>query len=178
MSFEIQTVDFTIMPAGLADLLLVTQQPDVQMIPLTSERIAQQHRAGWVALSTEAEEIPGRAVGYVGVTFGYRNDSIYEIGGLVVDPEQRGKGLGQALVTHATREVLKYPGVHPIAFCNPLSIKLFKKAGFQLATGGEVPSEAYEFCGDCRKQPGDGICCDLVLTLEEETAVQIRGQIS
>jgi N-acetylglutamate synthase-like GNAT family acetyltransferase len=170
MSFEIQTVDFNELPAGLDQLFLATQEPDVQMIPLTTERATRQHRVGWAALNQE-----GIAVGYIAVTFEYGEGAIHEIGGLVVDPEQRGKGLGQALVDYATNEVSK-TGAHPIAFCNPLSIRLFKKAGFIPAEGG-APVEAYEFCGDCRKQPECGGCCDQVLTFNEESTVAIRGHL-
>lgn len=51
-------------------------------------------------------EWDGQVIGWIHYFFARRlaSASFHEIGGLVVVPEYRGRGIGQALVTHATRQ--------------------------------------------------------------------------
>lgn len=159
MNYEVHALSPSELPEGMAELIAISRQPEVQMLELTEEDVAH-HARRWGAFMPDQN---GKLVGYIAETRSYRGGTIIEIGGLVVHQDYRGNGIARALISAATADTLEYPDVQPIAFCNGLSTPLFQAEEYKLAHSGCIPAEAYDFCADCRKKPTYKKCCDLVL---------------
>ena len=117
----------------------------------------------------------GHPVAHAAITLVYDDAKVIEIGGVIVHPSERRRGLGAAATLGAIalgKE--KYPGWLQIALCNAASLPLFIKLGaieMDAKTAQEaVPSEAWEACATCpnflaAKAQGK-ICCDTPVSLE------------
>jgi hypothetical protein len=91
-----------------------------------------------------------------------------EVGTLWVPPESRrnkiASNIADLLVSHITREVVD-TGVAPYAFCNKLSLPVFKGAGYNIKTARDVPPSALSACDHCPAKPATG-CCDTIVVYE------------
>lgn len=147
-----------IVPTELEEIVAVTTSQGVQMLPLDGEKL-HSHKLAVVAYLGE------KIVGYCASTYHYNNteNSLMEVGALVVLPEHRHHGIAKDLVPKVTASVHNL-GLGAIAFCNPASAPIFEEANYQLASAEQVPAEAIEPCNTCpmQKLHKNGICCDEV----------------
>ena len=147
-----------IIPPELAEIIAITQDTSVQMLPLTGENLKNHHMA-------VVAQIGEMIVGYCAGTYPYEQHSgnMMEVGSLVVVPEFRYLGIAHQLVPAVTKQVHSI-GWGAIAFCNTASASIFTKAGYQLATTDQVPPEALGPCNTCpmQKLHSNGVCCDEV----------------
>ena len=142
------------------------------MLPKSPEELLSLFQEGRSVVIVNSENKP---VAHAAVTIVYDNAGVIEIGGVIVDPSERRKGLGTAAVMGAValgRD--KYPGWYQMALCNLASLPLFVKLGateIDAKTAQEVvPPEAWEACITCpsfqmAKSQGK-ICCDTPVSLE------------
>jgi amino-acid N-acetyltransferase len=84
-----------------------------------------------------------------------------EIKSLAVAPEDRGTGVGTALVTQAMEQARQL-GV-PRVFALTLEAKFFERAGFAVVKKGELPMKVWSDCARCPKQDD----CDEVAVLRD-----------
>lgn len=124
-----------------------------QMLPVTRQDVTEKF-AGVIAMAE------GVFSGYVAATtpVKHMNGEMSEVGSLWVPKTYRGQGVARALVGHIS-EVIWQKGVVPYAFCNPLSIGVFKSSGYEQSGPEAIPVEAFRLCMGCPKQPDEG-CCD------------------
>ena len=73
-----------------------------------------------------------------------------EVKSLAVGPEERGKGVGTALVTAAIEQARQL-GV-PRVFALTLEPKFFERAGFTVVKKEELPMKVWSDCARCPKQ--------------------------
>ena len=127
------------------------EQP--QMLPVTPEDIISRH-CGVVAMS---ENI---FCGYIGAESpdSYKGNNMSEVGTLWVPDSFRHQKIASRLVKAATEEVASKGSV-PYAFCNPLSLTVFTRSGYDPAEAAEIPAVAFNACKDCPVKPMSG-CCD------------------
>ncbi len=135
------------------------------MIELTPAGIAA-HVLGLIARLEEA----GPPVGYRAVTQVYEADLSYEVGGLIVDPEMVGQGIGSQVAEELV-EVAQYtfPLATLVVFCNDKSAPISIKHGFQPMPEAEVPPAALALCVECpmyAKRAVGQLCCDTILCLK------------
>lgn len=96
-----------------------------------------------------------------------------EVGGAVVMPEFRRRGLASAMLHNlidTVQESEEYPGgTRLVAFTNLKSRGYFEKAGMRpLRDGERLSTDAFALCGDCTSCPTSGAmpwedpqqCCD------------------
>ncbi len=154
-----------IIPPELNEIIAITQDTSVQMLPLDGEKLAS-HQTAVIA------KIGETVVGYCAGTYLYKQQgaSMMEVGALVVVSELRHLGIAHQLVPKVTDEVHSL-GYGAIAFCNPASTPIFKTAGYKAATLDQVPEEALGPCSTCPMQSlhTNGICCDDVYISFSET---------
>ncbi len=145
-----------IIPPELDEIIAITQDASVQMLPLDAEKLASHHTA---VVAKMAKKI----IGYCAGTYLYKQQStsMIEVGALVVVPEHRHLGIAHQLVPKVTDQVHSL-GYGAIAFCNPASTPIFQTAGYEAATLDQVPEEALGPCSTCPMQAlhTNGICCD------------------
>jgi N-acetylglutamate synthase-like GNAT family acetyltransferase len=156
-------------PAGLQELLAVSQDQNVQMLPLTEADLAA-HTVAYGAFLPD-----GSVVGYAALTHTYQQGKfvVGEVGGVMVHPNQRKHGIAANLIGAVTIAVVQ-KGMTPMAFCNPLSAGRFEANGYVRRADEAAPPEAFAFCSDCRKKPPTG-CCDTVYFLPPDVTVDIRN---
>ena len=157
VTYELYTPPETkIIPPELDEIVTITQDTSVQMLPLDGEKLAS-HQTAVVAKMGET------IVGYCAGTYLYEQQGtpIMEVGALVVVPEHRHLGIAHQLVPAVTEQVHSL-GYGAIAFCNPASTPIFQTAGYKVATLDQVPEEALGPCSICPMQAlhSNGICCD------------------
>jgi len=161
---------------GLSSSIMTTLQAATSgehMIPLTPDKL-REHSLGVTILSM------GRVAGYTGITSEYvltdaqgARHRALEVGGAVVMPEFRRRGLASAMlhkVIESVRENPDYPdGTRLVAFTNEHSRGYMEKAGMTpLAPGEQLSTDAFELCRDCTQCPIAGlkpwedpsVCCD------------------
>jgi N-acetylglutamate synthase-like GNAT family acetyltransferase len=124
-----------------------------QMLPATPQEIYNKH-AGFIALSD------GEFAGYIGATqpVVWNNTPMPEVGAFWVPKEFRGQGNGHKLVA-AISQALKQAGELPYALANSVSEPIFTAQGYTAAQSHEVPTSAFDLCGNCPFKPALG-CCD------------------
>ncbi len=94
-----------------------------------------------------------------------------ELGAVVVDPEQRGKGWGTIAVIALLGLVKeKFPDKKPFALCNIYSLGIFMRAGGQIIKDPNLlPNEVWKECNNCpnfQKAKSEGrLCCDTPVLL-------------
>jgi N-acetylglutamate synthase-like GNAT family acetyltransferase len=64
---------------------------------------------------------------------------IHEIGSLIVNPNNRGKGIAHQLVSVMTNHLLSLGVNQIIAFCNPDSESIFRDAGYKIQNPEQSP---------------------------------------
>ena len=95
---------------------------------------------------------------------------LLEIGSVIVDPNQRGNGYG-TMATSATWSLAidKYPNHQKIAFCNDVSLGIFKLLGAIEAKTNQLPSEVWDGCLKCSRmvkaKEAGKLCCDTIVVL-------------
>lgn len=145
-----------VIPPELDEIIAITQDTSVQMLPLDGEKLAS-HKTAVVAKMGEI------IVGYCAGTYLYEQEgaSMMEVGALVVLPGYRHLGIAHQLVPAVTKQVHML-GHGALAFCNLASTPIFKNAGYQAAILDQVPEEALGPCSTCPMQSlhKNGICCD------------------
>ena len=124
-----------------------------QMLPLAVEEVVNQ-RLAVVALS--GEKFAGQVAAKHPIT--HQGDDMTEVGSLVVSPQFRRMKIASHL-TAAMSWHLTLQGEVPYAFCNGLSLPIFQRAHYELATGSEIPPQAFGLCAKCSSRPDQG-CCD------------------
>ena len=140
-----------------------------QMLPLSVEKMAT-HVVGPLAFTEETGEL----VGYRAITQRYQSGDRewLELGGLVVNPAERGRGYGRQIadaIFALAKE--RYPDSSFVVFCNTQSLPLSLRHGFTPASSlDEIPSEAFSLCQNCPiKQSGQlqagKLCCDTIVVL-------------
>jgi len=141
------------------------------MIPKTTEELLNLFQEGRSVVILDYQNKP---IAHAAITFLYSN-SVIEIGGVIVDPKERRKGLRSAVVRGAIALGKdNFPGCIQMALCNQYSLDLFLKLGAQeldLQTALKViPQEAWELCSSCPNQvqaKSQGkLCCDTPVSLE------------
>lgn len=127
-----------------------------QMLPITPEAVMQK-QLGVVVLHEST------FAGYVGATNPiFHNDtSMLEVGSLWVTGEYRKKGLAHVMVSSITRKLVERQYL-PYAFCNSLSLPIFKSVGYVETCSKSVPSCALDACSDCPMKPKTD-CCDTIV---------------
>jgi ribosomal protein S18 acetylase RimI-like enzyme len=143
------------------------------MIPLTPDKL-RAHQLGVTLLDTD------RVAGYTGITSEYvltdgqgTRHRALEVGGAVVLPEYRRRGLASAMLRKIIADVHEDPaypkGTRLVAFTNIGSRGYMEAAGMvPLAEGESLSTDAFVLCGDCTQCPLVGIkpwedpsvCCD------------------
>lgn len=86
-----------------------------------------------------------------------------EIKSLAVGPEDRGTGVGTALVSTAVDQALEL-GV-PRVFALTLEPKFFERVGFRIVTKEELPMKVWSDCARCPKQDE----CDEIAVIRDLT---------
>jgi hypothetical protein len=89
-----------------------------------------------------------------------------EVGSLWVPFKDRGQGIAHQLVTYISQSMHK-EGTIPYAFCNPLSLGIFKSSGYAEAVAEAIPIQAFGLCASCPMKPKVG-CCDTTLLYSGE----------
>lgn len=89
-----------------------------------------------------------------------------EIKSLAVGPENRGTGVGTALVSTAVEQALEL-GV-PRVFALTLEPKFFERVGFRIVTKEELPMKVWSDCARCPKQDE----CDEIAVIRDLTKIQ------
>ncbi len=145
-----------------------TSQPDEhgdipQMLPITEEDIFGKF-LGVVA------SVDGRFGGFIGAMQPdtHRDTDMSEVGSLWVEPGLRRHGIGGVLVQTASN-LLKLEEILPYAFCNPQSLHIFARNGYDEATLRDVPEVAGSLCAQCPKRGARllGVeCCDTVMVYQ------------
>lgn len=135
-----------------------------EMIPLTYSRILR-HRIGLLGF------LDGNLAGYAAVTEVY-SPSVIEVGGLVVNPDMRRRGIGTAMITQIMAEAREWLGPDQVfAFANNKSKPLFEAMGGVLVEDvmNDLPDEVWKLCDRCpRFEEACAIgkqCCDRVLDI-------------
>lgn len=148
--FDVQSGDI----AELDNIIAVSNEPGVQMLPLYEAKI-KAHKGAVIA------KLGNEVIGYCAITFDYGETA--EVGGLTVPKEYRRHGIGNGLVQSVTEKVHSI-GKNAIAFCNPSSASLFENNGYYQADYNEVPPEALKQCSACTMKDlhKNGVCCDKV----------------
>ena len=133
------------------------EQP--QMLPVEAEAVLGKHM-GVVALFGQ------EFAGYIGATEPdtHNGAKMPEVGSLWVPEAFRNQGIAKKLVKVISADLLALDEL-PYAFCNPLSLPIFIKAGYEQAGTEEVPPVALTLCKVCPKRPPTG-CCDTLLILK------------
>ena len=135
------------------------------MIALSSQKLSS-HLLGVLAFTGNDNKL----LGYRAVTESYEDGNWLEIGGIVIDPAKRGRGLGQIVANtqfQTARE--SYPTSNFVIFANPTSIRISQNQGFKIVSDlTEVPREALDVCKNECKQFASAcsmgrICCDEIL---------------
>lgn len=150
--------------------VLQTWTASEHMIPLSFQKISS-HLLGVLAFTGKDNEL----LGYRAVTESYDNGNWLEIGGIVIDPTKRGRGLGQ-IVANTQFQLAKetYPSSNFVIFANPTSIRISQNQGFEVVSSiSDVPSEALDLCKQECKQFTSAcrmgrICCDEILVYHQK----------
>lgn len=127
-----------------------------QMLPITAEAVMQKH-LGVVALHNDV------LAGYVGATnpIFHIGTPMLEVGSLWVPGEYRKQGIAHMLIDAITSKLIENNYL-PYAFCNSLSLPIFKNIGYFETCSKSVPSCAIEACFECPMKPKTD-CCDTIL---------------
>lgn len=127
-----------------------------QMLPVSPQTVMQK-RLGVVALHK------GKLAGYVGATnpIAYSTTEMLEVGSLWVPDRYRENGIAHALVGSITSTLVRKQYL-PYAFCNTLSLPIFKSAGYDEVCSKSVPTCALEACSTCPMKPKTD-CCDTIM---------------
>lgn len=158
---ELQDLDF----AGIDELLEETSKDGIQMLPVNKKVLYER-------LNNEAPQvimmIGEEVVGYCAMTQEYKKEdgdssTVHEIGSLIVNPNNRGKGIAHQLVSVMTNHLLSLGVNQIIAFCNPDSESIFRDAGYKIQNPDNLPMAIFEPCAQCPKKPKSGGCCDTIL---------------
>ncbi|MDQ5886326.1 MAG: hypothetical protein QG628_723 [Patescibacteria group bacterium] len=129
-----------------------------QMLPISANAVMQK-QLGIVALCEES------FAGYVGATnlILHNSTPMLEVGSLWVPGKYRHKGIAHELVGAITSNLVDRQYL-PYAFCNELSLPIFKSAGYLETCSGSVPSCALDACSACPMKPKTD-CCDTIVVL-------------
>lgn len=135
-----------------------------EMIPLDPRKIVH-HRLGVLGF------LDGELAGYAAVTEVY-SPSVVEVGGLVVNPDMRRRGVGSALIRRVINQAREWLAPDQVfAFANEKSKPLFEQLGGVLVTDvmNDLPDEVWKLCNVCpRYQEACAVgkqCCDRVLDI-------------
>ncbi len=125
------------------DIIALSAQES--MVPITEDSL-RRHHVGVVAVRDS-----GEFAGYTAVTHVYSQHTV-ELGGLLVPPELRGRGIAQSLVHSVVERAHQEMEVDMIlAFSNQDSANIFRKLGGRVVPNPEIlPSEVWKVCHSCR----------------------------
>lgn len=107
----------------------------------------------------------GTPIGYAAITKEWPGNWM-ELGSVVIDPDERGKGNGHKMVGELFKKAKeKFPNSNLFALCNKFSLKLFTDNGAVIMTDSSVlPEEVWEDCIKCSSfqavKAAGKICCD------------------
>lgn len=170
IEWEISSGDLDIATETLELLEMATSKE--QMIPLTEETIEGHH------IRVLAWNL-GRLAGYAAINAPYdfqdsagEHHDALELGGAVVLPDFRGKGLASTMlqkrvdILEQSDEIIN--GTRAVVFTNEKSRGYVQRGGFvPLAAGEALPKAAFELCDTCTHCPLDirpvddpTQCCD------------------
>ncbi len=153
--------------AQLAQAWQAAEHP--RMLPLGPEEMSA-HPMGLVAFLREGEDPEDERVfaGYNAVVHKYE-DGTLEVGGLIVNPELRKRGIALAIKEEIVRRLNEvYPDEKIITFVNENSHAVNKRVGFEEVGFEEVPAGALDLCAACPSKTEldiGKICCDTPLAL-------------
>jgi N-acetylglutamate synthase-like GNAT family acetyltransferase len=135
------------------------------MLPKTEEEVLQMFSEKRSIILLDET---GNPVAHSAITFIYKDQHFIELGGVIVAPEFRKKGIG-TLAAHASIVLAEtyYPGWTKLVLCNAASLPIFLGLGGTVVDFEQlssVPVEAWEACTTCPKyaqtKAQGKICCD------------------
>lgn len=130
------------------------EQP--QMLPVTTEEVFKKY-LGFVAFKEND------FAGYISsnIPEEWNGNKMSEVGSLWVPYKHAKQGIAHFLVENCTKE-LDDLGIVPFAFCNSLSLNIFKDNNYKESLEECIPESTFNLCIKCPVKPDNG-CCDTVV---------------
>ena len=113
------------------------------MSPRSVEKLLGYFKEGRSVLLFDASN--GSLLAHAAIKWVSVKNPLLEVGSVIVNPDERGKGYG-AVAVLAAWELAKaeYPDYVKFAFCNAASLGIFKKLGAVEAQAGQLPQEVLQ----------------------------------